>query len=48
MKKGVLKDVAMPNSKAPVLESLFDKVAGLKAFNFIKEDSKTGVFRRIS
>ena len=26
-----------------MLESLFNKVAGLKAFNFIKKDSKTGV-----
>ena len=27
-----------------VLESLFNKVPGLKAFNFIKRDSNTGVF----
>ena len=30
--------------KAPVLESLFNKVEGLRACNFIKKDSNTGVF----
>ena len=31
-------------SKLPVLESLFNKVAVLRACNFIKEDSNTGAF----
>ena len=30
--------------KLPVLESLFNKVALLRACNFIKEDSNTGAF----
>ena len=29
--------------KTPVLESLFNKAAGLKACNFNKKDSNTGV-----
>ena len=32
------------HSKIPVLESLFNKVAVLRACNFIKEDSNTGAF----
>ena len=28
----------------PVLESLFDKVGGLKVCNLLKRESKTGVF----
>ena len=34
-KKGVLKNI---HRKTPVLESLFNKVAGQKPFNFIKKD----------
>ena len=30
--------------KTPVLESLFNKVGGLKSCNFIKRDTGTGVF----
>ena len=30
--------------KKPMLESLFNKVGVLRAYNFIKEDSDTGVF----
>ena len=33
--------------KIPVLESLFNKVAGLKAAALLKRDSNTGVFLRI-
>ena len=35
-------DVSEIHSKKPVLESLFDKVSVLRAWNFIKEDSNTG------
>ena len=31
-------------AKNPVLESLFNKVAVLRACNFVKEDSNTGAF----
>ena len=31
-------------SKIPVLESLFNKIAVLRDYNFIKEDSNTGAF----
>ena len=34
---GVLKNFAMFTGKTPVLESLFNKYAGLKACNFIKK-----------
>ena len=30
--------------KKPVMESLFNKVAVLRTFHFIKEDSDTGAF----
>ena len=33
-----------PNRKTPVLESISNKAACLKAGNFIKKDSNTGVF----
>ena len=36
-KKGVLKKFHNIHRKTPVLESLFSKVAGLKACNFIKK-----------
>ena len=35
------------DKKTPVLESRSDKVAALKACNFMKKDSNTGVFLRI-
>ena len=35
---------AVLHRKTPALESLFNKVAGLKACNFFKGDSNTGVF----
>ena len=39
-KLGALKNMADLTRKTPVLESLFNKVAGLRE----KKDSKTGVF----
>ena len=43
-KKGVLKILAKIHRKTPVLEYLFNKVAGLKACNFFKRDSNIGAF----
>ena len=40
---GVLKTFHNIHRKAPVLESLFNKVAGLKACNFIERDSNIDV-----
>ena len=37
VKNGVLKDFRKFHRKTPVLESVFNKVADLKAWNFIKE-----------
>ena len=52
--KWVFLNILQTHRKAPVLESLFDKVKGLKACNFIKKrlrpvtllkrDSNTGAF----
>ena len=43
MKKGVFKDFAKFTEK-PVLESLFNKVAGLSACNFIKKKRQPRCF----
>ena len=45
--KAVLKNFAIFTGKTPVLESSFNKIAGLQACNFIKRDSNTGVFLSI-
>ena len=42
-KKGVLKNFAF-HRKTPVLESIFNKVPCLQAYNFIKRDSNVGAF----
>ena len=46
-KKMFLKKCSNFTRKTPVLESLFNQVAALKARNFIKRDSNTGDFLRI-
>ena len=43
-KVGVLKNV---HKKTPKLESLFNKVAGLRPATLFKKDSNTGAFMRI-
>ena len=43
-KVGVLKNV---HKKTPTLESLFNKVAGLRPATLFKKDSNTGAFMRI-
>ena len=45
-KIAVLKNFAITVKKTPVLQCLFNKVAGLQACIFIKKDSNTGVFLR--
>ena len=41
VEKGVLQNLAKFTRKTPVLESLYNKVAGLQVSNFIKRDSST-------
>ena len=41
VEKGVLQDLAKFTRKTPVLESLYNKVAGLQVSNFIKRDYST-------
>ena len=43
-KKAALKDFTKIHRKTPLLESLFNKVAGLKTATLLKRDSSTGVF----
>ena len=43
-KISVLKKFHNIHKKLPVLESVFNKVAGLKAKNFIKKETPTEVF----
>ena len=44
-KKAALKNFASYiHRKTPLLDSLFNKVGGLKPCNFIKRDTDTGVF----
>ena len=45
-KIAVLKNFAITVKKTPVLQCLFNKVAGLQACIFIKKDSNTAVFLR--
>ena len=48
MKKAVLKNFAIFTGKKPVLESLFNNVAGFHAYNFIKERLQYGkIFKNI-
>ena len=42
--RGVLKNFAIFTGKTPVLESLFNKAAGLQGFNFIKKKFRQGCF----
>ena len=44
---GVIKIVCNIQRKTPVLESLFNKVAGLKAVTLLKIDFNTGVLLQI-
>ena len=45
-KISVLKKFRNIHKKLPVLESIFNKVAGLKASNFIKKETPAEVFLR--
>ena len=47
IKKTILKNFRNIHMKTSVLESLFNKVAGLKPVTLLKSDSNTGVILRV-